>query len=132
MDVTCRRCREPWDTHHLRFDMHWWWCHGCQRSVLPNGSGGYTLKNRPGFAEYRPCPHTDVELQIESADNGETPEQVRAWIEQGQPGWLRFVTSGLGCPSCHGTTPQPVAPLTATELDDIDVATEGQAFTDWL
>jgi hypothetical protein len=72
-------------------------------------------------------------LEIEPAANGQVPDQVRAWIEQGQPGWLRYLTTGRGCPDCHGRRrPTPAAQLSARELDAIDTATEGMAFDDWL
>ena len=133
MDIICARCREPWDAHHLRHDMHRWRCTGCHRSVQPDGSGGLALQNRPAPWETPPsCPHPHAVLEIDPAADGQVPDQVQAWTEHGQPGWLRYVTAGLGCPDCHGTDPGPVEPLSDAERDDIDTATEGAAFDDWL
>lgn len=134
MDVTCRRCREPWEAYYLRHDMHWWWCHGCGQSVQRSSDGQWTPKSTDADARRRAerCEHAEVELEIEPATNGEVPPQVRAWTEAGQPGWLRFVAAGHGCPDCYGTTPPPAEPLDAATLDKIDVATEGMAFSGWF
>jgi hypothetical protein len=73
---------------------------------------------------------SDQEIQIEPADNGEVPPDVRADYERPnpKPGWLNFVALGKGCPSCHGKPERQTRTeqLSFAELDDIDVATEGE------
>ena len=87
MGVICTRCRETWDAHHLRHDMHRWHYTCCHRSVQPDGSGDFARQYRPAPWEALPsCPHPQAELEIDPAANGHVPDQVRTWTEQGQPG----------------------------------------------
>lgn len=48
------------------------------------------------------------------ADNGHIADQVR---QHDPNGWLRFVTTGRGCPACHGRLHHPVDPPVPTDLD---------------
>ena len=130
MDVRCRRCGEPWEAYGLRHDMSWHTCDACGRTVVPASGGGYRLTGVDSTAVY--CDHAAVTRHIEPANNGQVPDQVHRWYQQGQPGWLRFVASGLGCPYCHGDKPHDPPPqLSLADLDDLDAATEG-TFVDWL
>jgi hypothetical protein len=128
MDISCRRCGEPWEAYGLRHDMSWHVCDSCGRAVDP-APNGWQLAMVETNAVY--CDHPAVTRCVEPAGNGQVPEQVRRWCEQGEPGWLRFVATGLGCPHCHGRQDATPRDLTASELDDLDAATEG-ALVDWL
>jgi hypothetical protein len=101
MDIACGRCGEPSDADHLRHGTHHWIC----------------------------AAHNEVTRRdMEPADNGAVPPQVRTDLERGEPGWLHFVARGNGCSNCYGHADRQRRtdlPLTFAEVDDTNAATEG-------
>lgn len=129
MDITCPRCGEPWDAHHLRHDVAWWQCTEHRQATERRESGVfYHQTTHPTYGQDACTSAQDV--QIEPADNGEVPPEVHADYarHEPKPGWLNFVVLGRGCPSCYGRPERQTRtrPLTSAELDDIDAATEGR------
>ncbi len=129
MDIICRLCGEPWDAYHLRHDMSWWECVEHRQSTVRNESGTFYHRAEHPIYGRDDCT-SEQEVQIEPADNGAVPAEVRAecGLLEPKPGWLNFVARGRGCPSCHG---QPELQTRTdvpgfAELDDIEVATEGE------
>jgi hypothetical protein len=129
MDITCRKCGEPWDAYGLRHDMTWWECTEHRQITERRESGTFYHQTTHPLYGQDPCTSAQ-EVCIEPADNGEIPPEVRADCERPlpKPGWVNFVALGNGCPSCYGRPERQTRtePLTFAELGDIDAATEGE------
>jgi hypothetical protein len=122
MDIPCRKCGEPWEVAHLRHEVAWYTCRH-DRTVQRHSAGWRhrKLSSREVASE---CDDRKPRLQIEPADSGQVPPEV---TKVGEQGWYQFVVNGLGCPSCYGRPDrQRDVELTLEQLDEIDVATEGQ------
>ena len=122
MDITCRKCGEPWEVAYLRHEVAWYTCRH-DRTVQRQSTGWRHRKHSYREAA-SDCDDRNPRLQIEPADNGQIPPEV---TKVGEQGWYQFVVGGLGCPSCHGRPDRRRdVELTLEELDELDVATEGQ------
>ena len=98
MDVTCRKCGEPWEVAYLRHEVAWYTCRH-DRTVQRQSTGWRHRKH-----SYREAASDCDDLRRHLA-----------------------VVGGLGCPSCYGRPDrQRDVELTLEELDELDVATEGQ------
>jgi hypothetical protein len=122
MDITCRKCGEPWEVAYLRHDVAWYTCrHG---QTVERSSSGWRHRTSSWRDVASDCDDPTPRLQIDPADNGQVPAEV---AKVGEQGWYQFVAGGLGCPSCHGRPErQREIELTLAELDELDVATEGE------
>jgi hypothetical protein len=77
MDITCRKCGEPWDAYHLRHDVVWWECVEHRQNTERRENGVFYHQTKHPIYGQDECTSAQ-EVHVEPADSGEIPPQVQA------------------------------------------------------